>query len=173
MRTTVIPAQITTVEDKIAGNLSMTQIVILMIPVFFGTLLFALFPPTMHVVLYKIPPVLFVIFTSLFLSLRIKGKVVANWVIVLLSYTMRPRFYVFNKNDSYLRDIPQLESITQKQTTVVKAKKDMLLPAKTFSVKELKKMEAFIKNPNYSLSLKPGKKGELYVAVSEILDDSK
>lgn len=168
MRTTVIPAQITTVEDKIAGNLSMTQIVILMIPIFFGTLLFALFPPTMHVVLYKIPPVLFVLLISLFLSLRIKGKVVANWLIVLLSYNLRPRFYVFNKNDSYLRDVPQLEAVVQKQTVAVKAKKDILLPAKTFSVKELKKMEAFIKNPNYSLSLKPGKKGELYVAVSEV-----
>ena len=168
MRTTVIPAQITTVEDKIAGNLSMTQIVILMIPVFFGTLLFALFPPTMHVVLYKIPPVLLVLLVSLLLSLRIKGKVVANWLIVLLSYNLRPRFYVFNKNDSYLRDVPQLEAVIQKQTVAVKAKKDILLPAKTFSVKELKKMEAFIKNPNYSLSLKPGKKGELYVAVSEV-----
>lgn len=168
MRTTVIPAQITTVEDKIAGNLSMTQIVILMMPVFFGTLLFALFPPTMHVVLYKIPPVLFVLLLSLILSLRIKGKVVANWLVVLLSYNFRPRFYVFNKNDSYLRDIPQLESDIQKQGAPVKAKRDILLPAKTFSVKELRKMEAFIKNPNYSLSLKPGKKGELYVAVSEI-----
>ena len=168
MRTTVIPAQITTVEDKIAGNLSMTQIVILMIPIFFGTLLFALFPPTMHVVLYKIPPVLFILLISLFLSLRIKGKVVANWLIVLLSYNLRPRFYVFNKNDSYLRDIPEMQVKLQKQSATIHAKKDILLPAKTFSVKELKKMEAFIKNPNYSLSLKPGKKGELYVAVSEV-----
>jgi len=29
MRTTIIPAQITTVEDKIAGSLNMTQILIL------------------------------------------------------------------------------------------------------------------------------------------------
>ncbi|MDE2024923.1 MAG: PrgI family protein [Patescibacteria group bacterium] len=167
MRTTVIPAQITTVEDKIAGNLSMTQVVILMIPVFFGTLIFALFPPTMHVAVYKLPPVLVVLLLSLLLSLRIKGKVVANWLHVLLSYNLRPRFYVFNKNDAYLRDIPERLEQSKKQKPK-RVKKDMLLPAKSFSVKELKQIEAFIKNPQYSLSLKPGKKGELYVAISEI-----
>ena len=41
MRTTVIPAQITTVEDKIAGSLNLTQILILMIPVFWATIVYA------------------------------------------------------------------------------------------------------------------------------------
>jgi hypothetical protein len=39
MRTRVIPAQITTVEDRIAGNLNLTQILLLMIPVILGTYL--------------------------------------------------------------------------------------------------------------------------------------
>ncbi len=167
MRTTVIPAQITTVEDKIAGSLSMTQIVILMIPVFFATLVFALVPPTMHVSLYKLPPVFFVLLLCLLLSLRIKGKVVASWLLVLLRFNTRAKYYVFNKNDTYLRDISEVVIETNKKVKE-KAKKEIILPAKTFGLKELKELETFIKNPKYSFSLKPGKKGALYVAVSEI-----
>lgn len=168
MRTTVIPAQITTVEDKIAGNLSMTQIVILLVPIFFGTFVFAMLPPTMHLAIYKLPLVLFVLFVCLILSLRIKGKVVASWLMILLSYNTRAKYYVFNKNDIYLRDILELEKIEKKEVVKTTAKKEVVIPAKKFGLKELKELETFIKNPNYSFSLKPDKKGGLYVAVSEI-----
>lgn len=168
MRTTVIPAQITTVEDKIAGNLSMTQIVILLVPVFVGTLVFAIFPPVMHLAIYKLPPVLFVLLVCLILSLRIKGKVVVSWLNVLLSYNTRPKYYILNKNDTYLRDIPELKKKEEKEKIVHVVKKELAIPAKTFGLKELKELETFIKNPNYSFSLKPGKKGGMYVAVSEI-----
>ena len=168
MRTTVIPAQITTVEDKIAGSLSMTQVVILMVPVFFATLMFAIAPPTMHIALYKLPPVLLVVIICLILSLRIKGKVVASWLLVLLRFNTRARYYVFNKNDTYLRDLPEVIHETKKKVVKEEVKKDIALPAKSFGLKELKELETFIKNPNYTFSLKPGKKGGLYVAVSEI-----
>jgi len=78
MRTTVIPAQITTVEDKIAGNLNITQIIILMIPIFLTTILFAFVPPVMKLVWYKIPLILIVLFICLILAWRIKGRVVLN-----------------------------------------------------------------------------------------------
>jgi hypothetical protein len=53
MRSTVIPAQITTVEDKITGNLSLTQIILLIIPVFILTILFSLVPPVMKLGIFK------------------------------------------------------------------------------------------------------------------------
>src|SRR5579872_264749 len=134
MRTTVIPAQITTVEDKIAGNLSMTQIVILLVPIFFGTLVFAIFPPTMHLALYKLPPVILVLLVCLTLSLRIKGKVVASWLSVLLSYNTIAKYYVFNKNDSYFRDVPEFEKIQKKESVKAVVKKELTLSAKTFGV---------------------------------------
>jgi len=171
MRKTVIPAQVTTVEDKIAGNLSMTQIFILLIPVFFGIFIFAIFPPSMHLVIYKIPPVLLVLLISLILSLRIKGKVVLNWLSVLFAYNARPKYYVFNKNDTYLRDIPEFEESQEKEAEKITIKKELAIPAKTFGLKELRTLETFIKNPNYSFSLKPGRKGGIYVIISEI--DSK
>jgi hypothetical protein len=105
MRTTVIPAQITTVEDKIAGNFNLTQILILMAPIFWTAIVYTLFAPTLHLAWYKIALILLVLFSCLILSLRIKGKVVLNWLVILLTYNMRPKYYLFNKNESYMRNI--------------------------------------------------------------------
>ena len=170
MRTTVIPAQITTVEDKIAGSLNLTQIIILMVPVFWATLVFAMLPPRLHLVLYKLPIVLAVLLVSLILSLRIKGKVVLNWLFVLFRYNLRPRYYLFNKNDSYLRvmNLPMFEKKPKKLFHKARKKKEIRIPAKSFGMDELIKLKDFIHNPNYTLSLKPDEKGGLYVALKQV-----
>ncbi len=168
MRTTVIPAQITTVEDKIAGSLSLTQIMILMIPVFFATLIFAIIPPTMHISMLKILPVLFILVICLLLTLRIKGKIVGSWLIVILSYNARPKYYVFNKNDAYLRDSVKVYEKPQQEMVRKEVTKELMLPAEKFGLNELKEMETFMANPNYTFSLKPGKNGALYVVISEV-----
>lgn len=104
MRTTAIPAQITTVEDKIAGNLNLTQIMLLLAPVFLSTFIYAVLPERLHFTPYKIALIATSFITFVFLSLRIKERVVLNWLIVLVSYWARPHLYLFNKNDLYLRD---------------------------------------------------------------------
>ncbi len=105
MRTTVIPAQITTVEDRIAANLNLTQIILLLASLFVATFIYAVFPHRLSLTFYKYP--LFVINFIVFitLSLRIKGRVVLNWLFVLSTYYFRPRYYVFNKNAITLRNI--------------------------------------------------------------------
>ncbi|MDO8658747.1 MAG: hypothetical protein Q7K55_08450 [Candidatus Levybacteria bacterium] len=170
MRTTVIPAQITTVEDKIAGSLNLTQIMILMIPVFWTTIVYAIFPAPMQLTLYKLPLVFIVLILCLILSLRIKGKVVLNWLAVLFKYNLRPKYYVFNKNDVYLRDIclPEIEKRSIHLFQKAPAKKEIQIKASIFGIKELMSLRAFINNPNYSLSLKPDSKGGLYVALEQI-----
>lgn len=170
MRTTVIPAQITTVEDKIAGSLNLTQIMILMVPVFWGTLVYAVFPVPMGLTLYKLPIVLIVLVFCLILSLRIKGKVVLNWLTVLLKFNLRPRYYLFNKNDAYLRDIclPEAEKRSLNLFQKAPQKKEVKIKASIFGVKELMSLRGFINNPNYSLSLKPDKRGGLYVALEQV-----
>ncbi len=174
MRTTVIPAQITTVEDKIAGSLNLTQIVILMVPVFWTTLVYAILPPHMHLAWYKLPTVLVVVLICLILALRIKGKVVVSWLAVLFKYNLRPKYYVFNKNEAYLRELymPEFE---KKQIELLKIfkfkkaekKKAIRLKASAFGMKELLSLRVFINNPNYSISLKPGKRGGLYVSLEQ------
>jgi hypothetical protein len=113
MRTTIIPAQITTVEDKIAGSLNMTQILILMFPVLWTAIIYILFAPTMKLVVYKLGLIGIVTLICLVLVIRIKDKIVAEWLGVVLRYHFRPRFWLYNKNDTSNRiiDIPEIPDI--------------------------------------------------------------
>ena len=54
MRTTIIPAQITTVEDKIAGSLNMTQTLIMMFPVLWTALVYILLFPSMKLTSFNL-----------------------------------------------------------------------------------------------------------------------
>lgn len=169
MKTSVIPAQITTVEDKIAGDLNLTQIVLLLLALIVATLIFALFPKQMYLNYYKIP--LMVISGSFFLimALRIKGKVLIEWLLVLVRFNTRPKFYLFNKNSTYLRDgfltkEPKTEASLAKKTKVTVTREKIA----DINISELMAFEKLIKNPKFQLSFKSGKKGGLNVAVSEI-----
>lgn len=110
MRTTIIPAQITTVEDKIAGSLNMTQILILMAPIFWTAIIYILLVPSMKLTSLKLLLIIISTATSGILALRIKDKIVAEWLGVLFKYRARPKYYLFNKNDLTNRtlDIPDL-----------------------------------------------------------------
>jgi len=166
MRTTVIPAQITTVEDKIAGNLNLTQILILMVPVFWTTLVYALFVPGMHFTFYKLPLVLIVTVICVVLSLRIKGKVVIEWLAILSKYNLRPKFYVFDKNDSYLRtmDLPVFEKKPLKFFSKQKAVKTQKTISFNPDFREIVKLESFMKKRKYRLSFKTNGNGGINVA---------
>ncbi len=127
MRTTIIPAQITTVEDKIAGSLNMTQILILMFPVLWTALIYILFAPAMKIVPYKLGLIGVVIVMCLILVIRIKDKIVAEWLGVVLRYQFRPKYWLYNKNDTANRiiDIPDIPDIAiSKRKTTKKASSD-------------------------------------------------
>lgn len=112
MRTTIIPAQITTVEDKIAGSLNMTQILILMAPILWTALVYTLLVPSMKLAPYKLVLILGATVVCVILAIRIKEKIVAEWLGILMTYRLRPKFYLFNKNNLTDRtiDIPVIPS---------------------------------------------------------------
>lgn len=172
MKTRAIPAQITTVEDKIAGNLSLVQILLLMVPVFWATIVYALFTPRLGLLWYKFPLVISVLLICLFLSLRIRGKVILDWFTIILSYNIRPKYYVFNKNDKFLRtlDLPTFEkkqrNLFRKSTAVKQAKGSI----RNFSIGNLVWLESLLTDPKNSFSLKTGRKGGLYVAFEQNQD---
>lgn len=158
MRTTIIPAQITTVEDKIAGSLNFTQILLLMAPVLWGTLVYVLFPPIMKIAPYKLGLVLFVTMICLILALRIKEKIVAEWIGVLLSYHLRPKYYLFTKNDLTERmvDLPFIEPIKSvKKATAKHHKKDL----GELSIQELIRLEQAMNSRKLAVSFRFGGKG--------------
>lgn len=166
MRSTVVPAQITTVEDKIMGNIGMSQLILLTVPIFGGSALFMLLPPFFGYSLYKI--VLITVLTALCgaLAIRIKGRVVLFWCVALLRYNLRPRYYVFNKNNSHLRETaPILKE--EKVAEPIKVKKARTaLPR--LSTADLVKVEGLITNPQANLHFKTNRKGELYVHITEV-----
>lgn len=162
MRSTVIPAQITTVEDKIMGNLNLTQIMLLMAPVFWGTIVYSFFLPQMRFAWYKLPLIFVVVLFCLILAIRVKGKLVMQWLKIVLRFNMRPKYFVFNKNDGYLRTIEQ-PNIERKQVRVPQKSK-----TKTKPIMGWVSLETILSDPRYSFSIKSGKKGGLHVALEQI-----
>lgn len=169
MRSTVIPAQITTVEDRIAGNLNLTQMILLIIPILWTMVVYILFFPVMNFVLYKLPIIASITILCLILALRIKGKVVLQWLIILLRYNLRPKYYLFNKNESYLRvlDLPVFPKKQRKLFSKAPAKQEKKATKPAISFGDLARLDNLIANPKYSLSVKLGRKGGLNVGLEQ------
>lgn len=167
MRSTVVPAQITTVEDKIAGSLGLTQLILLTVPVFGGSALFVFLPPFFSYAVYKI--VLITCFAALcgLLAIRIKGKILLFWLIALLRYNLRPRYYLFDKNDMHLRETPLIVQ-EEESAEPVKATKKARPHLPQLSTAELVQIENIITNPQANLHFKTNRKGELYVHITEV-----
>lgn len=167
MKTSIVPAQITTVEDKVAGNLSLAQMLLLAAPMFGGSALYVILPPSLEAAPYKIAIIagISIIFSSL--AIRIKGKIVLTWVVILLRYNARPRYYVYNKNDSYLRNAerPTPPKTSFKITTPKPAipKSVVELP-----ISESVKLKNAITDPNAKLHFRTDKKGGLRVYITEV-----
>ena len=94
MKTSIVPAQITSIEDTITAKLSLTQIVLLVLPVFFASIVFAGLPPLMHVKVYKLVITFLVSAPIAVLAVRFRGQLLLHWLGVLASYHIRPRRYV-------------------------------------------------------------------------------
>jgi len=169
MKAQSIPAQITTVEDKIAGNLSITQIFLLMAPVFWLMIVYVVLPPYMDISLYKVPIILTVGVTSLILSVKVKDKIVLHWLVILLRYNTRPKYYLFSKNDAHLRtlDLVSFEKSQGKTHTKVKVRQMSKSSDENVPLSELIKLEGLLADPSYSFSIKSQKRGAVYVAVEQ------
>jgi hypothetical protein len=83
-------------------------------------IIYILLAPSMKLTSFKLVLIIISTATSGILALRIKDKIVAEWLGVLLKYRLRPKYYLFNKNDLTGRtlDIPELpvEQITVKKS---------------------------------------------------------
>ncbi len=170
MKMTVVPAQVTTVEDRIIGNLGFSQILLLIVPVFAAAGIFVLLPPFMGGALYKY--VIMGVVALLFglLSIRIKGKILASWLVTILRYNLRPKYYLFNKNvttnrEEYYSKIPAPEI---KESTEKKPIKKSTL--QQLDIPTTARILAAIENPATNFRLETGKKGDLHVRFTEIKD---
>lgn len=167
MRSTVVPAQVTTVEDRIAGSLGLSQLLLLTVPVFGGSALFVILPPFFSYAVYKV--VIIVCFAVLcgLLAIRIKGKILLQWLIAIIRYNSRPRYYVYDKNDAHMRDITRKVK-TEETEEKIEPKKTILQKLPQLSTAELVKIEDIIANPQANLYYTTNRKGELSVHITEI-----
>ena len=164
MKQTVVPAQVTTVEDKIAGNISFKQLLLLVTPVFIGGAMYAFIPPFMGYASYKV--VLWVILAVVCLSLaiRIKGRLVIEWLIVKGKYNLRPSQYVYNKNSLLNRRV----IVATDEQEVVEETKDRVISIDKVEDSKLHKLEQIILEPKADLIFRATKKGGLRVSIKEV-----
>lgn len=167
MRTTTVPAQITTVEDKIAGELSLVQLLLLVTPIFGGAAIFVVLPPFFASAPYKIVVIVCIAVLFATLAIRIKGKIILAWLLILARYNTRPRYYLFNKNDTHLRDIPKPEA-PQEAVEETEPKKTTRVPLPSLSTAELVQVEQLIASPEANLHFRTDKKGALSVHITEV-----
>jgi hypothetical protein len=105
MKSTIVPAQITTVEDRIAGNFTFSQLAVLTAPVAISASMYILLAPKLQLSLVKflLMAVVFVVICPL--AIRIRDKTVAAWLVLYTRYALRPRVYVHTKADPVHRTI--------------------------------------------------------------------
>lgn len=171
MKTTVVPAQITTVEDKVAGNLSFTQLLLLVTPVFIDGAIFTLLPPLFNFSILKLMICIVVALACMTLAIRIRGKILLTWMVVIATYKIRPKFYLFNKNDMYLRPTEQQQKTQaepKQQTT--NNENTELLPANIPPL-ELVRLQTAVEDPRANFHFKV-RKGGLSVHIREIKEES-
>lgn len=165
MKSTTVPAQVTTVEDKIAGNLNLAQLLLLAASVFTGFALYILVPPGMK---FSIPKILLcfvvmLIFASL--AIRVRGRILALWLGTMLRYNLRPRYYIFNKNETYLRNVPVKPKA---ETKTKKTKETTKKPVFDIPLPQVVQLETVVADPRAQLTFQTDKKGALSVRITEI-----
>lgn len=167
MKTTIVPAQITTVEDKIAGNLTFNQLLLMTVPVFLSGAIFAFLPPFMNLRGYKLFICVAMVTVCMTLAIRVKGRILLLWIIILGKYNLRARYYVFNKNNSHLRETQQLRGESEAVTTKTKKPKNNFIPIQ-IPMNQLVLAEDVALDPRAKLEFRTTKKGDLRVYIQEI-----
>lgn len=170
MKITVVPAQITTVEDRIIGNLGFSQILLLIVPIFLCAGIFALVPPFMAGASYKYIAMIVAAVIFCVLAMRIKGRIVALWIVTLLRYNTRPKYYIFNKNVTTLRQNYSIFKEQQASEDASALRPTKRAPIHRLDIPATAIVLATIENPAAKVRFETGKKGNLHVRLTEIKD---
>lgn len=163
MKTTVVPAQITSVEDRIAGNFTFTQVLLLIAALLVGTGIYVGIAPRTDLTILKTILVVTQFFFFGGLAIRINGKIVAQWLVTYIRFHSRPRFYVFTKNDVTNREIIAPEVEPEELAIATTSKLETVRP--TLSFDEQMRVDQLLDNPSLTLSFELAKKGGIDVSL--------
>lgn len=171
MKTTTVPAQVTTVEDKIAGNLTLSQLLLLITPLFVGSIIYVIVPRPMHLSIIKAALSFLILVICGMLAIRIKGKIVLFWLITVLRYALRPRYYIYNKNDLYLRESEELKWTPIQQASEEPpeiAEATSLTPVAEMTPIQRLRLENAMADPRSKLHFIANRRGGLRVHITEV-----
>lgn len=167
MRSTVVPAQVTTVEDRIAGSLGLSQLILLITPIFVGSILYVILPPFFGYHPYKV--VLFVLLATVcgVLAIRIKGQILLLWLMAIVRYNRRPRYFVFSKNSLHARS--HAAPVEEEPAAAEQSPRmNPLHKLPSLSTADLVRVEDILANPQANVRFTTNRKGELRVHITEV-----
>jgi hypothetical protein len=168
MKTATVPAQVTTVEDKIAGNLTLQQAALLGGPVFLDFAIYMVLPSMFRLNAYKLVLMAIITSTADVLAIRVRGKILLVWAITMFRYNSRPRYYVFNKNNSHLRTELSRPNIKTPAPIISHTKKADQRSSQQLSEEDIFKLESALVEQLASIRFATSKKGGLYVSIPEV-----
>ena len=86
------------------------------------------------------------------LAIRIRGKIILEWLSVLIVYRLRPKIYVFNKNSLYERqiDLPEINNQVLNTKPIKKSIKSK--KSDGLSVTDLVKLETLMNSGKLAVS---------------------
>jgi hypothetical protein len=163
MKYCAIPAQITSVEDKIVGNFSFKQIILLSLPLFLSALIYFLLPPFSKFEIYKI--IIFLpcsLFMSV-LSVRLKGQILLDWLILRFRYEIRPSIYI-NRTTDYFDNLTNDNKEVKHLSDEVKIQRHKFTSS-FFKINQLTTKSKYIFNYDSRAIYKVSRKGSLDVYI--------
>ncbi len=123
----------------------------------------------MHGSFYKYLVAVLIGLLMAILAIRIKGKIILFWLITILRYNFRPKYYLFNKNTPVLRDNLAPHMQAEEDTAKPSAKRDTVkLPR--LELHDATKVLETIQQQNSNLRFEMTKKGGLNVRLTEVED---
>jgi hypothetical protein len=131
-------------------------------------MIFAILPHRMHAAPYKYVLSGFVCALVGTLAIRIKEKLVLNWCLILFNFYKRPKWYVYDKNNQYCRDLRVVvfDSLENSGLSNVKelVNKSSIL---SMTIYEQFLAEEIISKEGLNIIFKTAKKGHLDVIVTK------
>ena len=167
MKIAIVPAQITTVEDKITSNLTITQLLLLALPLCLCGLVYALPPSMFTFTKLKVTALVMLCPSFCLMAIRAKGKLLIEWVCLISKYQIRPRIYVSDKSDSYLRTDDTYAVNVGAEGANIKNSETVVIANSKLHPEELLQLHDLLSRSQYSLAIKINKNGGLNVIVEE------
>ena len=167
MKVAIVPAQVTTIEDQVAGGLGLKQLVLLVAPVFLSGVVYGILPPAFNLSPYKIIVIALLFICIGSLAIKIKGILLLNWLLIFARYNTRPKWYIYDKNSLALRPTnAATQSLQEAKTGPINTIQSQS-SAVTLMAHEQFTIETVMNHPASKLHFKTDKKGKLYVAISK------